>query len=95
MEQWISLLLLCIPLPIVLLIDRKMIRKYILLGIFTIICATIYESITTYLGFWFHYSQPQILGGASIWTLLGYFPYISYSYFLGNKLTKYQGWDRK
>ena len=63
-------------------IDRKRIRDYILLSLFTLVCAYILETGSTFLGFGIIITMPQI-PIISLYTWLAYIPYISICYFLG------------
>ncbi len=71
-----------------LIADRGRAREYVLLGAFGLMCAFIFETVTTALGFWHHVSVPQI-PLVSLYTWLLYAPYLSFSYFVGNALVKH------
>lgn len=70
---------------IILIIDKKNIKKYIFLSLLGLIFAFIFETATTNLGFWYYYSEPKI-PIISLYTWLLYIPYLSFCYFIGNKL---------
>ena len=72
-------------LAIVLWHDRQRLRDYALLSILALIAAFIFENFTTYIGLWIYHSEPKI-GLMSLYTWILYVPYISFCYFVGNKL---------
>lgn len=75
---------------IILFVDRRRVKNYIILGAFTLVLAFIFENFTTYLGFWYYHSQPKLLL-VSLYTWLLYIPYISFCYFVGKLLDKRLG----
>ncbi len=78
-------IILTAPLIILYLHDRKNIKTYISLGFLAILLDLIWDPIGIYFGLWYYNSQPQILG-MSVYMLLLYIHYLSFCYFLGNKL---------
>jgi hypothetical protein len=83
MEDFVYLLIITLPLILVLWVDRKNLRIYVPLGIFTVILATLWEPIGVYAGLWQYFGQYQFLG-VSVLTLTEYFHWVCFSYFLGN-----------
>ena len=67
------------------LYDKKNRNDYMILGFTGLVLSYIFETVTTYLGFWYYYSEPKI-PLLSIYTWLLYLPYLSFCYFAGNKL---------
>lgn len=87
MDQTTLALIATIPLIIILLIERKGWRKYVALGLFTMLLALIFESIWVFLGAWQYSIEPQILG-VGVHTIIGYFHYIVFVYFTGNAIVR-------
>jgi hypothetical protein len=73
-----------VPLIIILWKEKAHLRKYAVLGVFSIILASVWEPLGAYMGIWHYVSQPQFLG-VSVLTLLMYFHWVCFSYFLGNR----------
>ena len=90
MQQWLFLLMVTVPLVMLLALDRKNIRTYVLLGLFGVACGVMFENLTTWLGFWTHITTPR-LGLVSVWTAMGYFHYLCFSWFLGNLVKRRLG----
>ena len=65
--------------------DRKNIRKYVLLNAIGLVLAYMFETATTYLGFWYYVSEPKI-PLVSLYAWLFYVPYLSFCYYIGNRL---------
>lgn len=76
-----------VPFLLILYHERKNIRTYLALGIFTVILALIFEEACTSLGFWSYYSEPKIIQ-ASLLPVIMYFHYICFCYFTGNWLCR-------
>lgn len=70
---------------VVLLVDKKNIKNYVLLGIFGLAAAFVFETATTALGFWYYHSEPKVFV-ISLYTWLLYIPYLSFCYFIGSRL---------
>jgi FlaA1/EpsC-like NDP-sugar epimerase len=83
-EHSLFTLIVSVPLIIILWKERADIKTYAFLGIFTVIIASIWEPMGVYMDIWHYISQPQFLG-ASVLTLVMYFHWICFSYFLGNR----------
>lgn len=73
---------------LVVFLDSKKWKDYLILGIFTLVLAFIFENATAYLGFWYYNSEPMLLL-ISLYTWLLYVPYISFCYFVSNRLVKH------
>ena len=67
---------------VVLYVDKKRIKEYAWLIGIGLILAFIFETFTTYLGFWNYYSEPKI-PLISLYTWLLYMPYLTLCYFFG------------
>ncbi|MFH1182265.1 MAG: hypothetical protein V1702_04860 [Candidatus Woesearchaeota archaeon] len=65
--------------------DKNHRKDYLLLSALGLVLAFIFENVTTYLGFWQYHSSPKVLF-ISLYTWLLYAPYLSFCYFIGNKL---------
>ncbi|MCR4369137.1 MAG: hypothetical protein NUV67_04495 [archaeon] len=76
-----------IPLIPILLAEKKR-GKYVALGFFAVGLAIAWEIFAVHHGFWEYDAVPQILG-ASIYTILAYFPWLIYSYYAGNKVNEW------
>jgi hypothetical protein len=87
MEHYVFFIINILLFFIILIIDRHNVRKYIYLSIITLVFAYIFETLTTYLGFWHYTSIPKI-PLISLYTWLLYVPYISICYFIGRKFAK-------
>jgi len=74
-----------IVLGIILFSDKKHIRKCALLFAVGLVCAFIFENLTTFLGFWYYHSEPKALL-ISFYTWILYVPYLGFCYFVGNRL---------
>jgi hypothetical protein len=83
MEQFAFFLIMMIPLAAVLFLERKNAKKYVYLGLFTVVLASIWEPIGVYFGVWAYNAHPQFLG-VSMVTILAYFQYVCISYFLAD-----------
>lgn len=70
---------------VVLFAERKNLKDYVFLGILGLVAAFVFETATTALGFWHYHSEPKIFI-ISIYTWLLYIPYLSFCYFIGNRL---------
>jgi len=86
LEHAAFFLVVTLPLILILWIERKNVKKYVYLGVFTVILAAVWEPIGAYIGLWYYVSQPQFFG-VSVLTLLLYFHWVSFSYFLGNRVS--------
>jgi hypothetical protein len=84
MEEFLYFLIVTLPLILLLWVERKNLKTYLSLGIFTMVLATVWEPIGVYTDLWHYFGLYQFLG-VSIFTLLAYFHWISFSYFLGNR----------
>ncbi len=69
---------------LILATDRKNFRSYLVLGFVGLLLAYVFETVTTYLGFWYYHSEPRI-PLVSLYTWLMYFPYLSFCYFIGKR----------
>lgn len=83
MEQLVFFLIMSLPVLLILFAERKKLGKYITLGLFTVLLASVWESIGVYFGLWEYHVYPQFLG-VSIITLFAYFQFICISYFLAD-----------
>ncbi len=72
-------------LAFILYFDRKNIKNYVIIGIVGLITSFAFENLTTYLGFWYYHSKPLALY-FSFYTWILYVPYLSYTYFVVNRL---------
>lgn len=90
MQQIIFLMIEVAVAVVIIALDRKRLRDYILLGLFTLACAYVLETACAFLGFWQYYAEPQI-PIISLYTWLAYVPYISFCYFIGNRFNKKKG----
>jgi ABC-type enterochelin transport system permease subunit len=70
---------------IVVLLDRRRLKDYVLLSALGLAFALIFENVTTFLGFWYYHSEPKILL-LSLYSWLLYIPYLGFCYFIGGKL---------
>ncbi len=82
-QQLAYLAFLTLPLLLILCFERRFLKTYVRLGIFTVILASVWEPIGVHSGLWHYVVQPQFFG-ASVLTLLAYFHWMSFSYFAGN-----------
>ena len=87
MEELAYFAIVTIPLLLILLYDRKNLKTYVPLGILTMFLATAWEPIGVYTDLW-HYFGPQQFLGVSVITLLAYFHWMTFSYFLGNAVSR-------
>ena len=87
MEHALYMAIITLPLIFVLWIERKSLKTYVKLGVFTIILAAIWEPIGVYTNLWIYHSHGQFLG-VSVLTLLLYFHWVSFSYFIGNRTAR-------
>lgn len=85
MSHLLFLALNTIALIIILLIDRKNLKSYLLLSIIGLIVAFVFETVMTFYGFWQYHAEPKI-PLISLYTWLMYIHYLSYCYFIGTKL---------
>ena len=74
-------------LALILFLERKEIKNYILLGIMGLIMGLIFEEFTTYFGMWYYHTEPK-LWLVSIYSWILYFPYLSFCYFASKKVSK-------
>jgi len=78
-----EILVTSVPLALILVFDRKNIRTYLTLGLFAIPLAAGFEEFMAFSGVFVHHLGPKLVNVA--WeTILLYFHYLVYSYFLGN-----------
>jgi len=84
-EHTTFFLIITIPLLLILWIDRKNIKTYVGLGVFSIILDLVWDPLAMYFGLWYYNSQPQVLG-ISVLTLLFYVHFLAFCYFFGNRL---------
>lgn len=82
MEHYTFFIINFLLFTILMFIDRKRIKDYLWLICIGLVFAYIFESVTTYLGFWIYYSEPKI-PLISLYTWLLYAPYLSFCYFIG------------
>lgn len=87
MENIVFFAICTIPLLLILYHERKDIKIYLALGIFTVILGIIFEEICAFLGFWSYFSEPKLLY-ASLLPILMYFHYICFCYFTGNWINR-------
>ncbi|MBU0472375.1 MAG: hypothetical protein KKF89_02620 [Nanoarchaeota archaeon] len=85
MSHFLFLILNTFVLSIILIIDRKNLKSYLLLSFLGLIVAFIFETVMTYYGFWTYYAEPKI-PLISLCTWLMYIHYLAYSYFIGTRL---------
>lgn len=69
--------------------DRINVRGYVALIVVGLIAAFIFENMTISMGFWSYHSEPKLLL-ISLYTWLLYIPYLSFCYFLGNRLVRFK-----
>ena len=91
MEHLLFTLIGMMVLAVILFMDKKHIKEYLWLMIIGLIFAYIFETVMTYLGFWTYYSSPKI-PIMSLYTWLGYMPYLSICYFLGKRFGEDDGY---
>ncbi len=72
----------------IIIADRKRYKDYIFLGLLALVLDLVFEIYPISIGIWTYYSHPIILG-ISLYTWLLYIPYISFCYFVANKVVKY------
>jgi hypothetical protein len=72
-----------IPMLLVLWADRKNARTYASLGAFTVLLSAVWEPLGVLFGLWHYNAHPQLFG-VSVLTLLNYFHWMVFSYFIGN-----------
>lgn len=85
MEHYLFFILVSIPLTALFLYDRKNVKKYLVLGVLAILLDLLWDPFWINMGLWSYSSQPQVLG-ASVYMLLLYVHYMSFCYFMGNKI---------
>lgn len=73
---------------LIVLLDRKKYKNYFLLWAIVLILSFIFENLTTYMGLWHYHVEPKV-PFFSLYTWLLYVPYISFCYFISNKVIKY------
>jgi len=73
---------------IIVLVDKKKWKDYILLGLLALLFDAIFEIIPIATGIWVYNSQPKIFG-MSLYTWLLYVPYLSMCYFISNKVIRH------
>ena len=73
---------------IIIFLDKKKYKDYLLLILFALILAFVFENFTIHLGLWYYHSEPKILF-LSLYTWLLYIPYLSFCYFVSNKVAKH------
>jgi hypothetical protein len=86
-EHILFTLVLTVPLALILYKDRKGMRDYVCLGLLTVILASVWEPVGVYMGLWYYASSPQFFG-VSVLTLILYFHWICFSYFIGNRASR-------
>ncbi len=87
MQQFVLFAVITLLAMAVWIIDRRKIRDYLLLSFFTLLLAYVFETLSTFAGFWHYYAGPMI-PLVSIYTWLMYAPYLSICYFIGNKFAR-------
>jgi hypothetical protein len=86
MQQAVFFAINFLILAAVCIVDKRYIRRYFLLCVFTLACAFVFETVCTFMGFWSYYALPKIpLISLSSWLL--YAPYISFCYFVANRIS--------
>ena len=85
MEHLTFFILNLAALVVIYYIDRKNLTIHLSLGIMAFFAAIAFEIVPILGGFWVHHSTPKI-GLFSVYSFLLYFPFISFSYFLANKI---------
>jgi len=88
MDHLVFLIINIIILLLIYYFDRKHLKDHIILGVLAFFGAIAFEIIPLLLGFWSHNSTPKIWI-FSVYSFILYFPFISISYFLANKLGGY------
>lgn len=68
-------------------VDRKDWKKYAYISLLGLLLAFVFENVTAYWGFWHYYSEPRV-PFVSLYTLLLYVPYLSFSHFIVRRLEK-------
>ena len=81
-----------IILALVLYKERRYIKVYAGLGLFTMLLAFIFENIMVYLGHWTFYAEPMLLN-SSLLTIVLYFHYACFCYFIGNVIIRRSSHD--
>jgi len=85
MDHYVFFILNMIIFAAILIIDKKNYKDYIWLSAIGLVFAYVFETSTTYLGFWYYHSVPQI-PLVSLYTWLLYVPYLSMCYYIGRRL---------
>jgi hypothetical protein len=85
MEHYLFVIINFLILGVILYIDRHRLKEYLGLFALGLLCAYIFETVTTLLGFWQYHSSPKI-PIISMFTWVLYVPYLGFCYFLGDKL---------
>jgi hypothetical protein len=78
-------IVLTIPLAVLFLYDKKNIKTYLGLGLLAMALDSVWDPLAMSFGLWHYSSQPQILG-MSVYMLLLYLHYLSFCFFLGNRV---------
>ena len=76
-----------ILLAAVLYLERKHIKTYIGLGLFTMLLAFIFENLMVYLGHWVFHSEPLLLN-VYLLTIILYFHYACFCFFAANMIIR-------
>ena len=79
-----------VVLAVLIVSDRKDAKNYLLLGLFGLACAFVFENITAYLGFWQYHDVP-VLPLISVYNWLLYVPYLGFCYFIGKIVVRKYG----
>jgi hypothetical protein len=87
MQHYIFFIINLIILGSILFIDRKRLNDYYWIIGIGLLFAYVFETITTYLGFWQYHSLP-LIPLISLYTWLLYATYLSLIYFIANMFMK-------
>ena len=87
MEHLLFLALNYIVFLVLIYIDKKDWKTYAFISLVGLFLAFIFENVTTYWGFWYYHSEPKV-PFVSLYTLLLYVPYLSFSHFIVRRLDR-------
>jgi hypothetical protein len=73
---------------IVVLLNKTQYKTYFFLWAIVLLLSFIFENGTTYMGLWYYHAEPKV-PFVSLATWLLYAPYISFCYFIANRVIKY------
>lgn len=88
MEHLYFFLLNFVVFLLIVLVDRKRWRDYLLLAILALAMGFVFENATTLMGFWHYHSEPKVLF-VSFYSWLLYMPYLGFCYFASKKVMEH------